>query len=760
MNLKSLFQRLRLPRKGGKSASKKPGIQVVTQYEIVFVNIENSPRYPLETSLSVGSESGDIVIEDPTLSPKHATFTLEEGVVSVLDHGSQAGTRVGDHELTKGKAVILKGGDELFLGDIQINLEATESQIEVEAEPEEVEETVEEEAEVPAPKAEVIKSNDKMQKRIDEMRLKAKDKPKKKVIVGGGSNKASNLLPRVVGFILDILLSVSLWHMLSPIDEFKLMLEVMPQALQEHVLPQIEILIQENGFGEIYKEGLANFLEIIGDAEKELSLSYILSLFISFRLLTTLLFGQSLGSWLAGVRSFGNPLWKRIGGVLREVLGFFTIFLILPDLPTLFSKRSLKEILTFTHLYNPSKGIVLISWLLFAPIVIVLFFVSPMLPGFEPIFEIPIQEKISKKVPKSEVVAETQSYSSQWFETQFTLDSNNWKLLPRFSWSQDAKGKSLTPTLVFYHQNGAALPILLNGNFEWKKLIELGLSHNPPLQNIFPTLWGFVQGQKIKAASLKYKLSDADKLKFHTELQELIKLSFGLNLSPEYLMEYVQNYGVIFKGLVELRLALLNLIPSGLEGDWSMVKAGKSTLLIYEVSGVKPFDLIIPLVSGKGRVFKVSYASPKEKIKSQKLAKDEIWNHTKWYVDSEMPASGSPMVIDITAHLAMGEDITDQEVEKIFGVFFEASEKIVSLPSEAPLKVATIKSLKNYQEVIQSISRRKNLRTEIKELLKKLESKILELIGHVESMNTAYFAPEEVAPQPAPVQVAPKRKKK
>ncbi len=771
MNLKGLFQKLKLPRFGGKKASNSPENQPVSHFQLIFTNIENSPTYPLETELSVGSEVADIQIEDESLSPRHAVFKLADGVVTVTDLGSESGTTLGDHVLTKGKAVILKDGDVLQLGQIEVTLKAEvvavpqTMKVHRDENPEESEVAQETPSEVqPTPEVEeeIAKPEDKMKKRIEEMRAKNKGKSPTRKSIGGGANKAANSLPRAVGFGFDALLAFSIWQVFSGFDEFKSILEIVPQFLQHEILPLVEGVIRDLGFEQDYKFGLTTFLDLVSDLEDELHLSHLASLLISFRILTTLLFGVSLGSWLAGVRAFGNVIWKRFGGVLREILGLVTFPFIVFDLPTLFSRRSLKELITFTHLYAQSKSVVIISWLLFFPITLAIVFISPMFEGLELTLPIEILEQNpGRKNKKSETPETIKVHSSEWFGAEFRLAQENWKVVPRFAWTQEAgRGRALTPTLVFYHQTGTTIPLVLHKSFDWRPLLSTALAHNFPLQLGHPKLWSFVQASKVKGTSLKYNPSQQDKLALQSEIQELIRASF--NLSPETFIEHAQTHGPLIKGLVEFRREFLKMVGASEDGTWSFIKFGKSTMLVHEVGGVKPYDILIPLVVSKGRLFKVSYASPKERAATSRLANAEVWRNSNWELPEGSVGEGAAVTIDVIAKIASGGEVLNGDLEKIYGNFFELCAPLADKPMEDPSKSNILKALKNLEEIILKLSKKKNLSEASAQSLISMHQKLVELRGQFESNNVTFFAPEPPPVVPEPVQVPvvePKEKK-
>jgi hypothetical protein len=754
MNLKSLFQLLRLPKKGGKETIQKREIQILTGYSLNFINLEDAPSYELETSLSVGSEVGEIVIEDSGLSPRHAIFELENNVVTVMDFGSATGTFISNHQITKGKKVILQDGDIVKIGDVQVQLVLEE--IEQEAEVELLDD-VEEESEVSEEttnkpisdesedeqEEQVEEGEDEVseiQDRIKKMRAKNENKPPtKKVLIAAGVQRAANALPRLIAFILDVLWVIIVWIIMSPFDDFKVALEVLPNLMVEHVVPFIQFQVEEFGVKENYDEIVVILADLFKEAEAALSLSSFVSLFVLWRITWAFILGVSLGQWMSGIRAYGSALWKRGGGVLREMFGLITWIFILPDISTVFSKRSLKEILTRTHLYNPSKGSIIISWLIFFPITLVALISSPMFTGLELPMSLSIRPVLEskKQVKAPEQVLATVSYESAWFGVKLDLSKENWLVTPRFSWAQTEKGSVLRPALMFQFNKETIIPVVLEKVFDWNKMIDLALAHNPPLQKSFPQLWSYVQSNKIQEKKMiKYNPTAPQKLQFETELLELINIAF--KLEPETLVDHILTYGPLIKGLMEFRSELLYFMNASEGGEWSLERFGKAIMLVYEVSGVKPFDLFIPLAMGKGRVFKISYSSEKDKRKSMKLAKNELWSKSLWRSEDVKSSGGILSVIDTFANFATTKRITSSKVEKVFESFFEEAARLVDLPAEDGSKISMLKSIKNIIEVVNRFSKIES-EDDTKELMVKLKEKMTEMYRHLESGNVSYF---------------------
>ncbi|MFP5459360.1 MAG: FHA domain-containing protein, partial [Bacteriovoracia bacterium] len=705
MNLKGLFQRLRPPKKGGSEASPVTELQTVTRYFLAFSNIENSPEYALETELSVGSGTGDIVIADDSLSPRHATFKLDHGAVTVMDLGSTAGTRIGDHSLTKGKPVLLKPDDVLHLGEIEITLKAVE---EIVAEPPAASVVAEADAEEdslpempadgPENEPEAPPAPEKtsfFQRRLRTLKNTPAEKKKPKIVAANsGRTYAANLLPRLVAIGIDFCWTFVIWTVMSPFDDFRDLLEVVPGLLHDYVLPQLELVISQNGWGEFYQTGLTSFLDLVKEPERELWLSHVVSLYFTVRVATTFVLGVSLGQWMSGIRSFGGFVASRLGGVVRELLAIFTWAFVILDLPTLFSRRSFKEMITGTHLVSVSKGATLISWLVFLPVTLAAVSVSPLFSGLEEPEAVLLKDITPKKRVRNEGSIEMTTYSSNWFGAQFVLPNETWSVVPRFTWSQNGKVRSLTPTLAFYHYNGTTVPLILHSKFRWDELLKTALSHNPLLQKNFPTLWSVVQGQMIgQQAAIRFNLSENQKAIFKEELQELIRVSFALSLDS--VADHVLTHGPLLKGLVAFRKMLMAQVGVAPDAEWALTRFGRSSVLIYEVPGVKPYDILLPLEYGEGRMFRVNYASTKERGQANKLAFSELWALSVWTLPETANYAGLPFVIDAIARLATVPAEPAETFEKMYEAFFEAAAFVVQRPEDDFRRRPLILSLKN-----------------------------------------------------------------
>jgi pSer/pThr/pTyr-binding forkhead associated (FHA) protein len=70
----------------------------------------------------VGREDADVLLNDPTVSRRHAQITLENGQVTVEDHGSTNGTSVSGRRLAAGERAAAYHGDSLKFGHVLLTL--------------------------------------------------------------------------------------------------------------------------------------------------------------------------------------------------------------------------------------------------------------------------------------------------------------------------------------------------------------------------------------------------------------------------------------------------------------------------------------------------------------------------------------------------------------------------------------------------------------------------------------------------------------
>lgn len=715
-----LFKRKSVPENDGKSSvSKVDKLNYVKVYELELSNMEDTPVYTLTNQLSIGSEIGNIIIADPSVSPRHASFILQEDVVSVIDHGSVAGTFINGKKITPGKYVILEESDIVLVGDLEVKLRAGRAA--VKATEEEV--LSEEEEELPPPP---VSENLELEKKeeIEEEPvpptkqyytppsskkaepLKPNPKPqKKKPLTISAPQPAANALVRVLSIVSDLLLSYGILIILSPFDEFKEFVKDVPVILGS------VIEVDWNLIWSMIREDYGFVVEMLQDVYSFLSNLFdflpLLLVFAFLRLLTTLLFGVTISELFLGMRAAGNGIWKRLGGVIRVLLGFVTWPFIIFDLPSLLSRRTFKEIVTFTHKINPSKFLTILGVLIYIPLILAFVVVSPLFQGLEAPEPILISDRIDQRVkarvpvePKPEIPEEAPAESaadapietstntppagagtevspettplmvegmSDRMKLKVSYNPDELRVFPDFKFKGVQSKLNVAPSLIFY-QRDLQRPVELEifKFFDMKQLLGIGLKGNIFLHDKYPNLYNFVY-EASENPAFKKKLSGSDQLAFANEFIQFTKSAFGLSLDSA--PEIMQTETPLIKSLVDFKASFLSLIEYKEFDDIGFAKIGSSIFLRISYLKQKPFDLLIPLVRGQGRIFKVTF-DKKEGFKSAQ---------SRFYKYNLNESEWMPEAKDLTPGSLSGLEVYDLFSEENYKGLFSSSDLAQSL---------------------------------------------------------------------------------
>lgn len=135
MDFKKLFKRNKTPDIVGKDVQQLDiPTEVVTKIYLVFPKLDGQPTYELESKLTIGSEVGDVILDDESVAPKHCTFTHVQDVISLMDHGSPQGTLLNKKAVTPGRVFILQDKDKLKIGDLEAKILIQEEEVPLEEE--------------------------------------------------------------------------------------------------------------------------------------------------------------------------------------------------------------------------------------------------------------------------------------------------------------------------------------------------------------------------------------------------------------------------------------------------------------------------------------------------------------------------------------------------------------------------------------------------------------------------------------------------
>lgn len=709
----------------------------VKKYELELSNMEGAPTYPLSNQLSVGSEIGNIVIADPSISPRHATFVLQDDVISITDHGSIGGTMINGRKIDSGKSIILEESDTVQLGDLEVKILVISEEGLEELIPEPpsdffdtpalpIEEEIEEEEE-PTPLADKKKSGSVVNK---------DKKKKKKKVLAMTSTSSTNSLVRVFAVLGDFLVAYIIYVILLPFDEFRAFLNFIPALIAE------TLDIEWSALFDVVRSDLNIPQDLVNDlitfAPEMEKMKFIFLLFILVRLATTLLLGCSISEAVLGVRSAGNGIWARVGGVLRVLVGVITGPFLIFDLPSLLSKRTLKEVLTFTNTYLASKVYSLIGFVLYFPLLFALIILSPLVIGLEIPEPILVDDTIEKRVKLARPEAPAEEvpliYSSEFLGLKFPSHTEV-SLIPDFKFTGNGDAISFQGQMNFFYpdlQRTAQLKLFKK--FSMKELVSQALLANYFLSEKYPNLSAYVhesaEAQKVFVQNMNEKSHDA----FANEFISLTKASLGL--SVDNFVEVIENETAQLKGLVDFKASLLSILEYKNFDRIGLAKIGTSLCLKVSYSHQRPFDLFIPLVKGEGKIYQVLFDKKAElnalTSKFYKYTLDKV----SFFPERNEVAGEilNPLqVIDVLSKFNPKAPLDMTSAQALYGYYYEKSSQVITRGDTVEMELWK-KSVNDTLRIIQKMSSKTTEATE-----DKLRQNFQDLKDALELGNKEYF---------------------
>ena len=716
------IKRKAVPKNSGKSKlSEIDKLEYVKVFELELSNMEDSPVYELKHQLSIGSEIGNIVISDPSVSPRHASFILQQEVVSVIDHGSVAGTLINGKKIAPGKYIILEETDVVNVGDLEVRLLVKTESAPVESIPE-IPEADEEEAveddkvEEAEDEVEEVQEEEKLppKKAFDAREHLKKTAKNKKVPKVVRSTYSANALVRVFAVLSDLLLAYSLLIIFMPFDDFRNFLEFIPSAIGELLGVEWATLWS------ILMEDYAFVGEMLNDAYKFFSDTFqfvpLIIMFVVLRAGTTLLLGVSVSEFALGIRSTGNGIWARLGGVLRVLIGIVTGPFLIFDVPAVVSRRTFKEFMTFTCTTLNSKFIAILGIILYVPSLLVLALVSPMLQGLEPPEPILVSERIDQRVKvkipeegEAPVEVTTKKEQSKSLHLELEYDSQELTLIPGFKFHGVKAKLNLKNGLVFYQkdlQRSVEFEVLKK--FDLRQLLGIGLKGNFFLHDKYPVLYNFVYSNASANPSFKPVMDEKAQLAFANEFIRFTKMAFSLSL--DNFSDIMQEETFLLKGLVDYKSSFLSLLEYKDFTQVSFIKIGNTLFLRVSYNQQKPFDLIVPLTKGDTQILKVTWDKNENLgATSSKFYKFNL-DKSDWLMESR-PFEGETMnaleVFDLFSTNDFKNKLSSGDrAQRLYGYYFETSQAILKRgdPTEIEIWKSKAKALPRLIDAMPSTS--------------------------------------------------------
>jgi hypothetical protein len=752
-----LFNFKKVPKnEGNLEASDAPVMRVVKLFEIELTNMEGSPSYALTHQLTIGSEIGNIVIADSSISPRHATFLLQQEVVSLIDHASVNGTSVNGKKIASGKYIILEESDVINIGDLEIRIKTRKDSVPEDEIPEppvdEVQENVpaEETLEESEPEEE-MEDGDKtpVPSKLDKVfkafkkkfSFKKKQKGKAKLEVGLAATYSANALVRVVAVAMDFLLSYSLVIILMPFDDFRNFVDYLPDQLGE--LLGVEwhslwmTLTEDYGF---IREVVS---DVLGFLSGVVYLGPLVLVFFVIRFLTTLVFGVSISEYLLSMKGGGNGIWARIGGMIRVVLGMITGPFLIFDVPAIVSRRTFKEFMTFTNVQLRSKFIAILSTLLFVPGFIALILIAPLFEGFEPPQAILVTDRLERRLKvNKEGGEETQQLvqSSKFLHLELPYNPLDISVIPELKFQGSQKKLSFSAPLNFYHKElQRVVSLELLKTFDFSQLLGLAMKGNFFLYDKFPEIYGFVY-QAEGGMPFKPATDARAHQAFANEFMSFSKMA--LELSVDNFLEVMETQTPLIKGLIDFKSGLLALLEYKNFDQIGFIKIGNVNFMKVTYQMQKPFDLLIPLVKGEGKIYKVEF----DKRENLNQLSSKFYKYTldkaNWFSPQNLETTEVPnvfQVLDLIISLKESKKtISADNAQGLYAYFFEKSSEILNHQDVVEADIWK-KSLNSMTKMVDSLKSLQDNTEGTEDSVMKLKQNFSDLKDAFENQNLEYF---------------------
>jgi|GEM_PF-4613831 len=529
-------------------SSEENSSEGATGVYILEVKMAKGPtqRVYVKGKVTLGSAEGiELQIKGRGLKAKHAIFRPNNDVLSI--HTYAGDIEQNGNQLASGKMYILEEGDKLTLGELDIIIRYDELDAKEFDDPktniksileykEELEEAKEKEKLSNLSFLEKAKNWFKRNKKGNEKAKPQKGLPKKNLKMGMKSPKErlkiqseEKLNPgpllRIMGFPILLVTIYSLIYI------------VLPLLLGEDWAANIPF-IKEGIF--TIRESIFKFLASLPhlkQAEEFIHLDQILKsdtpfYFVSFAIFIELIFafliGSSFGHFIMGIESDDNFALKRIKSFARLILWPISAATIVGELLPLFGQRTLKEILTLTHLKAIGSGRRFLGVYLILPGSILFATVGPLLlaPDFwEGPYEIAAPPE-SKKIAKDNNIPAFFDYS-EFFNGRYKI-AGEFELFIFPIIKADAPKDSY---VLFYDKEKnitVVLEKIKTPEIDFKKF-SFG---NPVLFLFHPNFENEIKG--------------------NPELEQSL-LSHAANIQVENFVEYLLEFGPFTLGLVKVR---------------------------------------------------------------------------------------------------------------------------------------------------------------------------------------------------------------
>ncbi len=484
---------------------------------------------------------------------------------------------------------------------------------------------------------------------------------------------------RLLSLILNLILFQSLYYIYIPNWKLNLYFDKITKVVIKYLdqgIKEISAHVPQD-----YQEYL-NFLDYLNYLKDEKVIIIIIT-YLSMQALFTLLLGVNLGQFLVAINSQGHFLIKRLKGFFRSILEPLTFPFLIFDLPALFGKRTLKELLTFSQLGHKSNRSKWLGAFVFFPFFFVILLLSPF---FKNSSLIPLRNIDYKEFKQVDIKKPFYLAHSQLLNLKLKAkDLEGFTFIPHLKY----KNKQLNYELILSddRQKEMASFEIVPLNINHYDLARKGLEGNLVAGLTYPNL----------SAEKNSSFAPASEL----ELEQLISHSF--KVSPYGFYKLISSNGPFLIGLAKTRQFILGHIATSSPKKVTFIKKENHTLtslssekslsIIFLLSQEGPLILEFPIKNRNEKVRKKLYDIilksshiPKSSRELKKALEKKLKNQKGWNAFD---------VVDFYAHISSSQKKINQVlISKYLSYMRILGKKILFSNNQ--------KLLKEYIKILQS----------------------------------------------------------
>lgn len=436
---------------------------------------------------------------------------------------------------------------------------------------------------------------------------KDKKSSKKKVkSVRIKADPSANAINRIIANIFDFCLTLSLLQIIP--SEFLIWVE----DVQDLTLKGFAIIEENEIFDKVIND--YPFLSKIWEDLNPLDhLNQILLYSCSFLVIkfgTALIFGVSIGQLFAGIRNQEDKSFivKRMVYPIREFFGLITFSFLIFDLPTLISKRPLKEVLFRVQLQT--KGFLgsFVSIILGCLIFSGAYFMAPFFKDFYLYESFSVQE-VGK--PLRKVVSSNETYIEGLGIN--IINSDGISFFPAFE-VKKLQDKTIIKSglKLFDIDKKSSLTIVQDKKIDLNYLIDGFVKNNPLSPYFYKHIYDYAKD--ISKNNANFISKDEKKSKLYIELSLVIKQAYELSLFNFH--EHALNYGPNIAGHRFIRDELTKIFGTEFSSIELLRFGQKNGLLLSKKEGREHKFFFFPFDISNEYIYKLSLHPYKGLVRS------------------------------------------------------------------------------------------------------------------------------------------------